>query len=111
MLFAPPAWGQVTLEEHGGYSPVTDYNVTWNELDEPWITILQPSNAELGPYDFSCYLTEGEESRPWNIAGISAGESLQGNVELMVRSSWLAAGAANVWRLDVERENVDLTLK
>jgi len=113
MLLASPAWAQVTLAENGPYDEDVHYTVWWYG-DEPWITINQPSDPELGPYDFECYVKQGEEVMPANIAGISAGQFLQGDVELMVRSSDLQhrlEGAANVKRLDVERQNVHLTLK
>jgi hypothetical protein len=80
---------------------------------EPQITILQPSTAELGPYDFESILTE-DPNMPANIAGFYAGPFLHGDVELMVRSSepWKRLyGAANVKNLEIENANVHLTLK
>jgi hypothetical protein len=103
----------VTLRENAGYTPSVDYSVSWTEEGEPLIRILQPSNAELGPYDFEAIFTE-DPNMPANIAGFSAGPFLQGDVELMVRSSEpqkRAFGAANVKNLDIENANVHLTLK
>ena len=113
VLLAPPAWPSVTLRENAGYTPSVDYSVSWTEEGEPLIMILQPSDTELGPYDFEAILTE-DPNMPANIAGFSAGPFLQGDVELMVRSSEPEKrpfGAANVKNLEVENANVHLTLK
>jgi hypothetical protein len=113
-LLAPPAWATVTLKQNNpAYTEGVHYSVLWNEDGEPQIRILQPSDPEDGPYDFESILTE-DPNMPANIAGFYAGMGLHGDVELMVRSSEPSKrpfGAANVKNLQIENENVHLTLK
>jgi hypothetical protein len=113
-LLAAPAWASITLRQNNAaYTEGVHYSVWWNGDGEPEIRILLPSDPESGPYDFESIFTE-DPNMPANIAGFYAGPFLQGDVELMVRSSEPQKrpfGAANVKNLDIENAKVHLTLK
>ena len=111
MVMCAPAWGAVVLQEYNGHyynpnnpnDPNNTYWVVW-DVDIPRITILKQS-GEL-PFDFECRDTGTGREAP--IGAIVGDDDLDGLVELMVRGHGERAfGALDVWRLQLDPNNVD----
>ncbi len=112
-LIGVPAFGQTpswVVVEHAGYGP--GYYQVFTVDGWPWITIYQPTDPNLGPYDFEVY----DPNTPWpqeprRVKGIDAVANA-GAIDLMLRGhDGRAWGAEDVDNLLFNAEGVAATIK
>jgi hypothetical protein len=106
-----PGGATVRVVEHNGHSSPGDYDVTWYP-EGPWISINKATdpNDPNDCYWFECY--EDGTLTASRILGITPGEALTGNVDLMVRHyDCLRFGASDIWALQFDQAGVTANIK